>query len=181
MVTLDDLRISLEGNTNISKEVKDHFLELTTIFHNKFPQIDLTNLNNKLKNIRVEKMNKFLNHDVSFYDCHQNILNFNSQEMNKDYDMKHILMYELLNIISSNNIFTGFNYNNRFEALNTGYTEILANFLVGNESDSLVYPDEAVYANLTSILIGNDNMFDSYFNNNVNLLLNSMMKAGIEI
>ena len=36
-------------------------------------------------------------------------------EINKGYDMKHILMHGLLYIISSNDIQTGFNYNDKFK------------------------------------------------------------------
>ena len=42
-------------------------------------------------------------------------------------------MREILNIITAKDNYTGFNQDNIFEALNVGYTEMLANFLVGND------------------------------------------------
>ena len=44
-------------------------------------------------------------------------------------------MVGLLNIISSKGKYSGFNENNKLEALNIGFTEMLADFLVGNGSE----------------------------------------------
>ena len=90
------------------------------------------------------------------YDCKNNVLYFNKDKMTDEYDFRHILMYELINIISSNGFQTGFNSEGRFEALNTGYTEILANFLVGNNGSKLIYPNEAVMANMIGVMAGED-------------------------
>ena len=59
--------------------------------------------------------------------------------------------------------------------------EIIANYLVGNSSELLVYPEQAVEANLISILIGEENISRAYFNNDVNSLINGFMKAGVEV
>ena len=107
--------------------------------------------------------------------------NFNKDKMTDEYDFRHILMYELINIISSNGFQTGFNSEGRFEALNTGYTEILANFLVGNNGSKLIYPNEAVMANMIGVMAGEDKMFDAYFNNDAKVLLQALTEVGVEL
>lgn len=181
MNIVDQIKLTLANNQHISDNVKENLFELVVIFNKRFPDIPLDNLNDRLSTLNIEKLNKFVNKNVSLYDCRKNILYFNAEEMGKGYDMKHIMMFELLNIITSNNFHTGFNQDNKFEALNVGYTEILANYLVGNNSDKFIYVDEAISANLISIIIGSDNLHKSYFNNDTKLLIESFTKAGFKI
>lgn len=181
MMNLDNIKVILDENKNIDSNVKDNLFELIVIFNNKFPEVDLSKLTEHLKTLKIKKSNKFLNQDISMYDCKNNILYFNKEKMNDSYDFKHILMYELINIISSNRFQTGFNNEGKFEALNTGYTEILANYLVGNNGEKLLYPNEAVMANMIGIIVGEQNLFNSYFNNDAKILLNALVEAGVEL
>lgn len=178
---LENIRQSLDNNLNLSKELKANLFELIVIFNNKYPKVDLSNLNNRIKTFKIEKCDKFLNNDVSMYDFKKNILYLNTREIEKPYDVKHILMFELLNIITSNNFQMGFDTDGRFEALNIGYTEVLANSLVGNSGSLLVYPDEAIMANLISVVIGADTMFDAYINNDSKVILNKIVEAGVNL
>lgn len=181
MTNLDNIKNVLESNNNITREIKDNLFELIVIFNNKFPEIDLGNLESHVKTLKIKKSSKFFNNDISMYDYRNNILYFNQARMSDDYDFRHILMFELLNIISSNKFQTGFNSEGKFEALNIGYTEILANYLVGNNGEKLIYPNEAIMANMIGIVAGNDNLFESYFKNDPKILLNALMKAGVEL
>lgn len=181
MTNLDNIKNILESNNDITKEIKDNLFELIVIFNDKFPQVDLTNLESHLKTLKIKRSGRFFNNDISMYDCRNNVLYFNQDYMLEDYDFKHILMFELLNIISSNKYHTGFNVDSKFEALNIGYTEILANFLVGNSGEKLIYPNEAIMANMIGIVAGSENLFESYFNNEPRILLNALMKAGVEL
>lgn len=181
MTNLDNIKNVLESNKNITEEIRDNLFELTVIFNNKFPEVSLDNLESHLRNLKIKRSSKFFNNDISMYDCKNNILYFNQNRMSDDYDFRHILMFELLNIISSNKFQTGFNVDDKFEALNIGYTEILANYLVGNSGDKLLYPNEAIMANMIGIVAGNDNLFESYFKNDPKILLNALMKAGVEL
>ena len=104
----------------------------------------------------------------SHYNPLNNELLINLSKIN-DNDCKHILMRELLNIITAKDNFSGFNVDNDYEALNIGYTERLTNFLVGNESES-EYEDEIVASNLLERIIGEDKMFNAYFNNDASLI-----------
>lgn len=181
MANLDNIKVILDNNRNINIEVKDNLFELIVIFNNKFPEVSLDNLEKHLKTLKIKKTNKFLNQDISMYDHKGNVLYFNKDHMNEEYDYKHVLMFELINIISSNSYQTGFNTDGKFEALNTGYTEILANYLVGNNGEKLIYPNEAIYANMIGIIAGEDKLFESYFNNDAKILLNALVEAGVTL
>lgn len=181
MDMLENIKISLNDNPNLSKEVKDDIFELVIIFNNNFPEVDLKNLQSRLATLKIEKISKFLNKDVSLYDNKKNVLYFNISEMDNGYDMRHVLMFELLNIISSNNAQMGFNLDNKFEALNIGYTEILANYLVGNNSDKMLFADEAIATNLISVMIGSDKLFEAYFKNDARILIESFNSVGVLI
>ena len=50
-------------------------------------------------------------------------------------DAKHSLMMSVLSIITAKDNFYGFNDTGTLEGLNKGITELIANFLVGNEVD----------------------------------------------
>ncbi len=178
---LEDIRKSLDNNLNLTREVKARLFELVVIFNNKFPKIDLKNLDNRLKTLKIQKSDKFLNNDISMYDFKNNILHVNTKEMEKAYDVRHVLMFELINMIASTNYYMGFDTDGRLEALNIGYTEILANYLVGNNGEIQVYPEEAIMANMVSTIVGSDNMFNSYMNNDSRILLNKLVEAGVEL
>ncbi len=178
---LEDIRISLDNNLNLTREVKARLFELVVIFNDKFPKVNLQNLNNRLKTLKIQKNDKFLNDDVSMYDFKNNILYLNTKEMEKPYDMRHVLMFELINMISATNYYMGFDTDGRLESLNIGYTEVLANYLVGNSGEIQVYPEEAIMANMVSIIVGSDNMFNSYINNDSKILLNKLVEAGVQL
>jgi len=180
MDILDNIRTSLENNKYITKEVSEGIFELVVIFNNNFPNVNLENLNKRLKTLKIEKTSKFEKSHISKYGFKKNILYFNSDEISKEYDARHVMMFELLNIITSNDVQTGFNTDNRFIALNVGFTEILANYLVGNSGEKLLYPDEAIMTNIITTVVGFENMLYAYFNNDSKYLLNKLMETGVK-
>lgn len=181
MIKLEDVFKAIDSNTNIDSEVKENIKELINIFNSTFPNIDLSNFAKRIMDLKIEKSNKFINKRVVKYNFKTNILEFNVEEINKGYDMKHILMHGLLNIISSNDVQTGFNYNDKFKALNAGYTEILTNNLIGNDGDLSYLDDEVISTNLIATMIGNDVLFESYFNNDTSKLVNALINEGVEV
>ena len=78
---LEDIRLSLDNNLNLTREVKARLFELIVIFNNKFPSVDLSNLNKRIKTLKIEKNDNFLNKDISMYDFRTNILYLNTKEM----------------------------------------------------------------------------------------------------
>lgn len=181
MIKLEDVFKAIDTNTNIDSEVKENIKELINIFNSTFPNIDLSNFANRIMNLKIEKSNKFINKRVVKYNLNTNILEFNTEEIDKGYDMKHILMHGLLNIISSNDVQSGFNYNDKFKALNAGYTEILTNNLVGNDSDLSYLDEEVISTNLIASMIGNDVLFEAYFGNDTNKLVSALINEGVEV
>lgn len=179
-MTLEDVKNSLNVNPNLTDEIRDLIYALTDIFHNKYPNIPLTNLVNYLKTIRIQKASKYLNRRVSSYDYVNNILEFNVDRIEEGYDMRHVMMSELLNIITNNGEMTGFNKYNNYRALNAGYTEILTNNLVGNESDIPYLEHEVIAANQIALLVGDDVMFKAFFTNNVEFMVDAMFKKGFD-
>ena len=164
---LNEIKNSLNSNPNLT-DIQDCLMELIYLFNSKFPTINLSNLNERLKTLKIIKGSKYLVKNSSHYNPVSNELLINLSKIN-DNDCKHILMRELLNIITAKDNFSGFNKDNAYEALNIGYTERLTNFLVGNESDS-EYEDEIVASNLLERIIGEDKMFNAYFNNDASLI-----------
>ncbi|MBE6160300.1 MAG: hypothetical protein E7157_04565 [Lactobacillales bacterium] len=181
MIKLEDVFRAIDSNNNIDSEVKENIKELINIFNSTFPNVDLSNFTKRIMDLKIEKSNKFINKRVVKYNFKTNILEFNVDEINKGYDMKHILMHGLLNVISSNDVQTGFNYNDKFKALNAGYTEILTNNLVGNDGELSYLDDEVVSTNLIATMIGNDVLFESYFNNDTNKLVSALINEGVEV
>ncbi len=181
MDIMDTIQETLQNNKHINKDVSDGIFELVVIFHNSFPNVNLENLNKRLKTLKIEKTSKFEKSHISNYSFTKNILYFNSDEISKEYDARHVMMFELLNIITATDKQTGFNTDNRFLALNVGLTEIIANFLVGNEGEKLLYPDEAIMTNLINTVVGFENMLYAYFNNDSKFLLNKLIEAGVKM
>ena len=179
-MNLEDVKKALDNNQNLTDELRDNIFSLINIFNNKYPNISLENLCRNLNTLKIVKSNKFLNKRVSSYNYLTNTIEFNIEKINEGYDMKHVLMYELLNVITNNGQMTGFNSNDKFRALNAGYTELLTNNLVGNDSDISSLEPELISTNIISLILGNDTMFDAYFNNDASMLTNAMLEKGFK-
>lgn len=164
---LNEIKNSLNSNPNLT-DIQDCLMELINLFNSKFPNVDLANLNERLKTLKIIKGSKYLVKNSSHYNPITNELLINLSKIDIS-DCKHILMRELLNIITAKDNYTGFNKDNAFEALNIGYTERLTNYLVGNEYES-EYEDEIVASNIFERIIGEDKMFNAYFTNNASLI-----------
>lgn len=173
MVSLNEINNSLNSNPYLTEDIKVNFMELITIFNNKFPNVNLSNLNERLKTLKVIKGSKFLINNSSNYNPIQNEILISLIKIDDNIDCKHILMREILNVITAKDNFTGFNKDNVYEALNIGYTEILTNYLVGNE-ESCEYEDEVVATNMIAKVIGDEVLFNAYFNNDSSLLMNAV-------
>ncbi|MCI9233688.1 MAG: hypothetical protein HFH08_03715 [Bacilli bacterium] len=178
---VEEIETILNRNQSLTQDLKIHFLELVAIFHKQFPTVSLENLKNRLQTLKVDRLNRYVSTEVSKYDPVLNTLMVNEERLGKDVDAKHVLMYELLSIITAKDNYTGFNFNHQFEALNIGYTEILTNYLVGNESEEFIHSDEIIATNLISISVGNDILLHAFFNNDYMSLTKGLIDAGIEL
>ena len=177
MNTLEAIKVSLQSNPNLNDDIRKKLFELVTIFHKKLPDVSLTKLNEKLKTVKFSRMSKFERKGVYFYDLFKNEILFTTNLKN-NYDVDHLFMKAILEMATATNSFTGFNSDERLRALNLAYTEILSNYIVGNEGDSDL-EEEMLITNLLSHIIGKDAMFNSYFTNNGEPIIRAMQDAEV--
>lgn len=174
---LEQIKASLENNPNLNEEMRNKLFELIVVFHNKLPDINLIKLNEKIKNVKFGKIGKFERKGTYYYDVFKNEILF-SKDLEGDYDIDNLLMKAILQMTTSTNHFTGFNSDDRLRVLNLAYTEILANYIVGNEGNSDL-EEEMLITNLLSHIVGRDTMFNSYFTNNGEPIIRAMQEAEV--
>ena len=113
MNQLDVTYSAIDANETFSDALKTNFKELLTIFHQNFAEVDLNNFNERIKGMEVKRGNKYITKDAIEYDPKKNVLYLNEEKLNT----------------------VGIGHNEKLKVLNVGITEMLANFLVGNECD----------------------------------------------
>lgn len=177
MSFLEEIRISLKSNPNLTDEIRNKLFELIIVFNKKMPDINLSRLNEKLKTVKLGKLSKFERKGTYYYDVFKNEILF-SKDLESNYDIDHLLTKAILQMSTSTETFTGFNSDDRLRALNLAYTEILANYIVGNEGDSDL-EEEMLVTNLLSHIVGKDTMFNSYFTNNGEPIIKAMQDAEV--
>lgn len=178
---IEELKGIINNNNNLTSDIKDNILSLCEIFTMQFPNVSLKYLKNNLQNLKIKKVSKYVTDEYAYYSGFDNILYINYKKVSDEDDVKHIMMHQLLNIITFNGEFSGFNENNFLKALNIGFTEILTNNLVGNDGDISYYDDEVVATNLLSNIVGFETLLKAYFENNSKLVLQSLIEVGGEI
>ena len=177
MDSLEQIKISLQSNPNLNESICTKLFELVNIFHKKMPNVNLSILNDKLKTVKLVKLSRFEKKGVYFYDLFKNEIAFSS-DLKGNYDIDHLLMKAILEMSTATSSYTGFNSDDRLKALNIAYTEILSNYLVGNEGNSDL-EEEMLVANLLSHIIGKDTMYNSYFSNDGEPILKAMQDAEV--
>lgn len=177
MISLEEIRLSLKNNPNLTDEIRNKLFELIIVFNKKLPEINLSRLNEKLKTVKFGKIGKYEKKGTYYYDVFKNEILF-SRDLEGNYDIDHLLTKAILEMVTSTNTFTGFNSDDRLRALNLAYTEILANYIIGNEGDSDL-EEEVLIANLLSHIVGKDTMFNSYFMNDGMPIIKAMQEAEV--
>ena len=177
MSFLEEIRISLKSNPNLTEDIKEKLFQLVIIFNKKMPNINLSRLNEKLKTVEFGRLGKFERRGTYYYDVFKNKILL-SKDIQGNYDIDHIFVKSILQMSTSTDTFTGFNSDERLRALNLAYTEILANYIVGNEGDSDL-EEEMLVTNLLSHIVGKDTLFNSYFTNNGEPIIKAMQDAEV--
>ena len=173
---MEEIKIILNENKGITAEVKDNLLELITIFNNTFKDVDLSNLKDRLKTLKIKRESMYLAKLPCEYKPFNNEIVINIGRF-ENCDARHWLMHVLLGIITAKENYYGFNNSdNTFVALNEGYTEIITNNLVGDVNDNY-FADEIIMTNLIGKIIGEDVLYDAYFSNDSNKVLKAMIEA----
>lgn len=174
---MDTIRFSLMNNPNLNDEISKKIYSLIQVLSKKIPEANLQRLNDKISTVKIKKMGKLERKGTYFYDVRKNEILF-SQNLEKNYDIDHLFMKALLEMSTSTGTFTGFNSDDRLLALNYAYTEILANFVIGNEGVSDL-EEEMLITNVLSYIIGKDVLYNAYFTNNGEPILKALNEAEV--
>ena len=177
MSSLEEIKISLNSNSNLTDEVRDKLYQLVINFNKKIPDVNLSRLSDRLKTVKLGKIGKYEKKGTYYYDVFKNEILF-SRDLEGNYDIDHLLTKAILQMATSTATYTGFNSDERLRALNLAYTEILANYIIGNEGDSDL-EEEVLITNLLSHIVGKDAMFKSYFTNNGDIIIKAMQDAEV--
>lgn len=165
---------ALDKNKNLDSEFKDNVLDLVEIFHNTFKDVELKNLCQNLKTLKIEKTNRFIQRFPLDYNGKLNKLTINPKELEKVKDTKNLLMNIVIRLIVTNNGMTGFDADGSFLALNIGYIAGIANMLVGNNEEFDFYTDEIIAANLFGKIIGDEILAEAFWGNNPSLIIDKV-------
>ena len=177
MNSLEDIKVSLDSNTNLTEDVKAKIYSLVKKFNSKIKGINLDRLNENLKTVQLGKISMFERKGSYEYDVIGNRILF-SKKTKENYDIDHIFMKAILEMTTSTGKYTGFSSDDRLRVLNLAYTEILANYIIGNEGDSDL-EEEMLVTNLLSHIVGKDTLFNSYFSNNGDIILAAMQDSEV--
>ncbi len=178
MDKLDEIKTNLSNNQSLTPEVKDEMLQLIILFHQTFPNVSLETLKEKIKNVKVGKITIYERRGPVVYDPVNNEILLSRKSLEGDYDARHLMMKGLLGLIASCDNYYGFNKNDSLYALNIGFTEMLANTLVGNDG-ICDFEEELLATNLISRIIGKDILFDAYFNNDAEVVYKKLLEAEV--
>lgn len=161
---------ALNKNQYLSDSVKNNLSMVIEVFHKQFPEVSLDNLIERLNNVKLEKGSKFLYEEALQYDSLNNIIIVNQEKLKKEnVDAKNALMKIVLSMITAKDNYYGFAGNQNFAALNTGFREIVANNLVGNEGIS-DFEDEQILTNCIGEGIGFEVFLKAFFTNDHRIL-----------
>lgn len=179
MDILDEIKSNLDNNQFLTPEVKDEIFQLIILFHQTFPNVKLETLKKRIKDVKVGKITIYERKGPVVYDAVNNEILLSKRSLDGEYDPKHMMMKGLLGMISACDNYYGFNQNDSLYALNLGFTEMLANTLVGNDG-VCDYEEEVLATNLISKIIGRDILFDAYFNNDAETVFKKLLEAEVD-
>lgn len=179
MDILEEIRVNLNKNDDLTKDFKYKLFEFILKFNKQYPDVDLSTLNKKISTVIFEKSGQFERRGTFLYDTKANKVYYEAKRIkDDDYDIDNLLMKALVAMIASNDGYYGFNKDNKLSALNKAVTEMIATSVVGNEGIS-DYEEEIVEANLISKIIGVDVLIDAYFKNDADLILKKMVELEV--
>lgn len=169
---------ALSKNAILDESLKNNILELVAIFSKTFPEISLNHLCDNLKNLKIERVSKFVSPMPVDYNAKLNKLTINESELEKVEDSRNLMMNIVIRLIATNNGIMGFDTDGSFLALNLGYIASISNMLVGNEAEYDIFADEIIATNIFGKLIGDDILAEAFFNNNPSLILDQAVNKG---
>lgn len=179
MDILEQIRLNLNANKELTKDFKFKIFEFILLFNKKFPNIDLTTLSSKISTVTFEKVSSYERRGTFNYDAAKNRVMYDAKRIKEDdYDIDNLLMKAVIALISSTDTYYGFNKDDKLSALNKAVTEMIANHVIGNEGTS-DYEEEIIIANLISKIIGVDLLIESYFKNDSDTILRRLVEVEV--
>lgn len=158
-MTLIDVFNSLKSNPNISERAKEEFKSILELITDKYQEIDLDYLNEKLSTIKFNIEGKYTFDGVIDYNIADNSIMFSEEKIGY-YDQKNLLTNALIKLSFSNKGVP----QDKYKALYEGTVCQMANMLVGNEEDMVFNQEELCFSNLVSS-ITNIDLEQSLINN----------------
>jgi len=177
---------TLNANKALSYERKVEILDLVYDFHKEYSTISLDNLCQKLRFLKVENGSKFCYPDAIQYSPLENKIIINREkEATMQTDRRQTMMKALLAVITSKSINYGFNGNSRLDALNEGFSDILANNLTAEnrvqssydgERFRSDYEDEQILVNFIGKAVGFETFKQAFFENKPEILMETLLR-----
>lgn len=199
MISIADLKRTIDGNEKLNDIAKLNFKMLVDIWESytkenqEYRSIDLSCLNDNLKDIEVKKATELLSDFPVNYKNKENVLELKKSQLEKETPLNQLnkLLAEFIKMIASNRKIAGMvrnsrgqeNKENRFRGLDCGFRMILADNLTMNavrnnivaidKEDSLDDDFESlkIHTNLVASLVGISTIEQAFFNNDSNLLI----------
>jgi len=166
----------LDDNTKIEDNIKARILLLAIDFYKRFPEVPLENFYERLQNAEILGGSKYLYNTAIQYLPKTNEIIINREMLAKDEtDVDHSMMKVIIAMITSKDNYYGFAENKNLEALNIGFTDMVARTLVGNEGIS-DYQQELEIVDFIGKRIGVKPFTEAFFTNNPDLLLKPMLE-----
>lgn len=179
MDILEQIRINLNTNKELTKDFKFKIFEFVLLFNKKFPYVNLNTFNSKISTVTFEKMSSYERRGTFIYDAKRNKVLFSAKRIKEtDYDIDNLLMKAIVAIIASTDEYYGFDKDGGLSALNKAVTEMIATSIIGNDGVS-DYEEEIFIANMLSKIIGVDVLVESYFKNDSDTILRKMVEVEV--
>lgn len=179
MDILEQIRLNLNNNKELTKDFKFKIFEFILLFNKKFPNVSLEKICSKISTVTFERVSSFERRGTFIYDAKLNRVMYDARKIKEeDYDIDNLLMKAIVALISSTDTYYGFDKDGNLSALNKAVTEMIASHVVGNEGTS-DYEEEIIIANLISKIIGVDLLIESYFKNDSETILKSLVEVEV--
>lgn len=159
---IKELQAALESNSNIDSNIKSVLLECGYILHEHNYEIeDLIQLSSVIELIPVQLKDKVFN-------LVKTNLYFDKTKLSEDTDLVHLIFLEIAfpNLQTEN------------KALLVGYTQMIANNLIGNHSNKLINPDEYNIVDTLAKIIGLEPFEDMLKTRSIQPIISSLTNLG---
>lgn len=176
IANFDKIKINERGYQDRVEKIPELLTKFVNILEKNVEKENLNNLYYNLKDVKIKK--KLYLKLLGIFG------KYNSYENSIEYSAEKAIAHELLHLASTcydkknNTGQCGFvHYNGLLtfgRALNEGYTDLLARRFFNQKTR--IYHDEVITAHFLELLVGEKNMHQYYFNNNIVGLINHLSK-----